>query len=163
MTDEKDKGGKLKIKIKKGKLKIKPITIGGKKLSDVLKAVSGVATIGAATTGLLGQPELALPLGIVAGVASGSGKIAEALGSGLPKEELMKLVKQGKLKRVGSKEECFNGNCLKTKGGLFKIDLEKNTRGKIVSKKASAAARKRMQERIKNGDTLFKKKTKIVT
>ena len=38
--------------------------------------------------------------------------------------------------------QVFHGNADKTTGGLTKSDLKKNDNGKIVSKKASAAAKK---------------------
>ena len=41
--------------------------------------------------------------------------------------------------------QVFHGNAYKTRGGLTKKDLMKNKHGRIVSKKASAAAKKRFK------------------
>jgi hypothetical protein len=43
---------------------------------------------------------------------------------------------------VGSRAQVLHGTAKKTSGGLVKKDLSKNDQGKIVSKKASAAAKK---------------------
>jgi len=43
---------------------------------------------------------------------------------------------------MGSRAQVFHGNADKTTGGLKKGDLKQNENGKIVSKKASAAAKK---------------------
>ena len=43
---------------------------------------------------------------------------------------------------IGSIAQVFHGNADKTSGGLKKGDLKQNDNGKIVSKKASAAAKK---------------------
>lgn len=43
---------------------------------------------------------------------------------------------------TGSRAQVFHGNADKTTGGLKKTDLKQNDNGKIVSKKASAAAKK---------------------
>jgi hypothetical protein len=43
---------------------------------------------------------------------------------------------------VGSRAQVMNGTADKTSGGLYKKDLEYNKYGKIVSKKASTAAKK---------------------
>ena len=43
---------------------------------------------------------------------------------------------------IGSRAQVFHGNADKTTGGLKKGDLKQNENGKIVSKKASAAAKK---------------------
>ena len=43
---------------------------------------------------------------------------------------------------VGSKLQVFRGTRTRTPGGLTKQDLVKNKRGKVVSKKSSAAAKK---------------------
>jgi hypothetical protein len=45
-------------------------------------------------------------------------------------------------KMYGSKLQVYRGKRTKTSGGLKKSDLKKNSRGRIVSKKASAAARR---------------------
>ena len=44
--------------------------------------------------------------------------------------------------KEGSRAEVFHGNKERTAGGLKKGDLMKNSSGKIVSKKAAAAAKK---------------------
>jgi len=49
----------------------------------------------------------------------------------------------GSHKRVGSKNEVFDGSARMTSGGLKKGDLMRNKRGKVVSKRMSAAAKKR--------------------
>merc|ERR1712190_380496 len=48
-------------------------------------------------------------------------------------------IAKGKLR----KSSVFRGTKVKTSGGLKKSDLTKNKAGKVVSKKASAAAKKR--------------------
>ena len=47
-----------------------------------------------------------------------------------------------KIKTVGTKAEVFNNKAKHTSGGLKKPDLIRNKGGKIVSKNASAAAKK---------------------
>jgi hypothetical protein len=42
-------------------------------------------------------------------------------------------------KLIGSKCEVYNGTARKTPGGLGRAELMKNSRGRIVSKKQSAA------------------------
>merc|ERR1719499_1655048 len=56
------------------------------------------------------------------------------------KMKAMKVSKIAKGKR--SKVSVFKGYKVKTVGGLKKSDLKKNKRGKVVSAKASAAAKK---------------------
>lgn len=46
-----------------------------------------------------------------------------------------------KIKRVGTRQEVFDGQALKTSGGLIKEDLILNSKGIAVSKKKSALAR----------------------
>lgn len=46
------------------------------------------------------------------------------------------------MKTFGSRAQVMHGNALKTAGGLRKKDLKYNKRGKIVSRKASSAAKK---------------------
>ena len=46
------------------------------------------------------------------------------------------------MKTVGSRAEVWHGTAKKTSGGLFKKDLKKNKRGRIVSKKMSNRAKK---------------------
>jgi hypothetical protein len=43
---------------------------------------------------------------------------------------------------IGSRAQVMHGNAIKTTGGLMKKDLKYNKQGKIVSKKASALAKK---------------------
>ena len=43
---------------------------------------------------------------------------------------------------VGSKRQVYNGTRKRTAGGLRKSDLTKNQRGRVVSKKASKAAKR---------------------
>ena len=70
------------------------------------------------------------------------------------------------MKTVGSRAEVFHGTAKKTSGGLFKKDLKKNKRGRIVSKKMSKRAKKekRLEKagfKTKKGKfTLFDKKKK---
>ena len=49
------------------------------------------------------------------------------------------------MKRVGTRIQVMNGIAKQTGGGLRKWDLIYNKRGKIVSKKMSSIAKKRMQ------------------
>ena len=51
--------------------------------------------------------------------------------------------KADKMPTFGSRAQVMNGTALKTRGDLFKKDLMKNKRGTIVSKKASAASKRR--------------------
>lgn len=44
--------------------------------------------------------------------------------------------------KVGSRAQVFHGTAERTSGGLKKNDLKRTKRGEIVSKKASAAAKK---------------------
>ena len=44
--------------------------------------------------------------------------------------------------KIGSRAQVMHGNAIKTTGGLMKKDLKYNKQGKIVSKKASALAKK---------------------
>ena len=53
----------------------------------------------------------------------------------------MAITKAGKNERL----RVMNGTLKQTSGGLRKKDLKKNKYGRIVSKKASAAAKKRMK------------------
>jgi hypothetical protein len=48
----------------------------------------------------------------------------------------------GKVTGVGSRSEVLHGKKLRTSGGLTKKDLFLNKRGRIVSRKASAAGKK---------------------
>merc|ERR1711977_724858 len=49
-----------------------------------------------------------------------------------------------------AKAVVFRGNKAKTVGGLVKTDIMKNSYGKLVSKKASAAGKKRYANTIKS-------------
>merc|ERR1712215_453959 len=66
------------------------------------------------------------------------------------KKKAMKVSKIARGKRA--KSSVFRGTKEKTSGGLKKSDLTKNKTGKIVSKKASEAAKKRFK---KNGLAKF--------
>ena len=74
---------------------------------------------------------------------------------------------------VGNRAQVFNGTADKTSGGLMKKDLFRDTNGRIRSKKASEAAKKRLaakghgfkkyvDEAKKNKGKKFKKMQKIV-
>merc|ERR1712086_988828 len=60
------------------------------------------------------------------------------------KKSAMKGMKRRAMKKsvVGKKRGVFSGARVKTVGGLKKSDLKKNKAGKIVSRKASDAAKK---------------------
>jgi hypothetical protein len=47
------------------------------------------------------------------------------------------------MKTIGTRAEVFHGTAVHTTGGLTKKDLKKNKFGRIVSKKASMASKKR--------------------
>merc|ERR1712096_275196 len=51
--------------------------------------------------------------------------------------------KATKVSKIGKRRSVFNGTKVKTQSGITKSDLKKNKAGKIVSKKASEAAKKR--------------------
>ena len=61
------------------------------------------------------------------------------------KRTVRKAKKPKKAKRVGKMWQVWKGTRERTAGGLKKKDLRMNKRGKIVSKKASANAQKRMK------------------
>merc|ERR1712050_304445 len=61
--------------------------------------------------------------------------------SGMKRRRAMKKSVVAKGKRA--KSSVFRGTKVKTSGGLQKTDLKKNKSGKVVSKKASDAAKKR--------------------
>jgi hypothetical protein len=46
------------------------------------------------------------------------------------------------MQKVGSRAQVMHGNAIQTAGGLKKKDLKYNSQGRIVSKKASLAAKK---------------------
>merc|ERR1711870_66023 len=54
----------------------------------------------------------------------------------------MKAMGAMKAMKVGKKFSVFSGNREKTSGGLKKSDLTKSKRGKVVSRKSSAAGKK---------------------
>merc|ERR1711985_52553 len=56
----------------------------------------------------------------------------------------------------------FRGSKVKTTGGLKQTDLVKNSRGKIVSKKASAAAKKRYATGLKGWISAVQKARKAL-
>lgn len=62
-------------------------------------------------------------------------------------------------RRVGTKEEVFNGEARQTAGGLTKADLLQNAQGRVVSKKASEAARSKIAQLVKSGGKPFAKRT----
>lgn len=71
----------------------------------------------------------------------------------------------GGAKAVGTKAEVFHGTARHTSGGLYKKDLMKTKKGRIVSKKKHAAGQKAIARLRKLGYTakkgkfqLFKKK-----
>ena len=49
--------------------------------------------------------------------------------------------KAPKHKRIGTRDDVYNGLCEHTKGGLTKEDLVLNSKGKVVSKKMSELAK----------------------
>ena len=53
------------------------------------------------------------------------------------------------VKSVGSRAQVFHGNAKKTSGGLSKGDLKKTKYGNIISKKASAASKKKYKNNAK--------------
>merc|ERR1712185_647370 len=65
----------------------------------------------------------------------------------------MKAMKKKAVSKIAkgkrAKSSVFKGGKEKTVGGLTKSDLVKNSRGKIVSKKSSAAAKKRYTKTTK--------------
>ncbi len=52
----------------------------------------------------------------------------------------------GKVKAVGTKAEVFHGTAKHTSGGLFKKDLVKTKRGRIVSRRKQAAGKKAIKK-----------------
>jgi hypothetical protein len=56
-----------------------------------------------------------------------------------------------KLKAVGTKAEVFHGTAKHTSGGLFKKDLVKTKRGRIVSRRKQAAGKKAIKNLRKLG------------
>ena len=48
------------------------------------------------------------------------------------------------MKRIGSRVQVMHGNAKMTGGGLRKKDLKYNKHGKIVSKKVSSMAKKKL-------------------
>lgn len=73
----------------------------------------------------------------------------------------------GKIKAKGTKAEVFHGTAKHTSGGLFKKDLMKTKRGRIVSRRKHAAGQKAIKNLRKLGYIakkgtfkLFSKKSK---
>lgn len=73
----------------------------------------------------------------------------------------------GKVKALGTKAEVFHGSAKHTSGGLFKKDLMKTKRGRIVSRRKHAAGQKAIKNLRKMGYIakkgtfkLFSKKSK---
>lgn len=58
------------------------------------------------------------------------------------KKKTMKKKTTSKIPAVGSKAQVWHGTAKHTSGGLYKKDLLKNKRGRIVSKRKVAAGRK---------------------
>jgi hypothetical protein len=56
-----------------------------------------------------------------------------------------------KLKALGTKAEVFHGTAKHTSGGLFKKDLVKTKRGRIVSRRKQAAGKKAIKNLRKLG------------
>merc|ERR1712032_894133 len=73
--------------------------------------------------------------------AMGAMKMAKAMKMGMKMKMAMKVSKIAKGKRA--RASVFGGSKVKTTSGLKKSDLKKNKSGKIVSIKASAAAKKK--------------------
>jgi hypothetical protein len=67
------------------------------------------------------------------------------------------------MKRVGTRVQVMHGNAKQTGGGLKKKDLKYNKHGKIVSKKASANATKKMKGGGQVGGTNIRMKTGNIT
>ena len=61
---------------------------------------------------------------------------------------------------IGSRRQVWNRSRVKTKSGLTRKDLKKNKRGRIVSKRVSARA-KRENRLVKNGYKTKKKTFKL--
>jgi hypothetical protein len=55
------------------------------------------------------------------------------------------------MQAVGSRIQVYHGTAAHTSGGLTKKDLFMNKRGRIVSKKASAAGKKAFSRLVKAG------------
>jgi len=53
-----------------------------------------------------------------------------------------------RIKTIGSRDDVYSGNAKKTSGGLTKDMLCLNTKGKVVSKKASAAGRRAYSQHL---------------
>merc|ERR1719356_216813 len=68
-----------------------------------------------------------------------------------------------RVSKIGKKSSVFRGTKEKTIGSLKKADLKKNKRGKIVSKKAAAAALKKPgYKKILAWSTAFKQARKAL-
>jgi len=64
----------------------------------------------------------------------------------------------GAMKAIGSKAEVYHGTAKHTSGGLYKKDLMKTKRGRIVSKRKHAAGQKAIKRLRKLGYTAKKGK-----
>merc|ERR1711977_492928 len=89
-------------------------------------------------------------LGSVLGLRGGAAMTAM---KAMKKSAAMKAMKAMKVSKIAKgkykKALVFRGSKEKTSGGLKKSDLIKNANGKIVSKKASAVAKKRFGSTLK--------------
>merc|ERR1712138_276555 len=78
----------------------------------------------------------------------------------------MKAMKKKKVTKIAhgkmARAVVFRGNKEKTVGGMKSTDLIKNSQGKIVSKKASAHAKKVRYANIKNWIMALKKARKVL-
>merc|ERR1711977_375391 len=92
----------------------------------------------------LDEDELASVLGLRGGAAMKAMKAMAAM-KAMKKSTRMSKIAKGKFKNA----LVFRGTKAKTSSGLTKGDLIKNANGKIVSKKQSAAAKKRFGSTIK--------------
>merc|ERR1719160_905502 len=92
----------------------------------------------------LDEDELASVLGLRGGAAMKAMKAMAAM-KAMKKSTRMSKIAKGKFKNA----LVFRGTEAKTSSGLTKGDLIKNANGKIVSKKQSAAAKKRFGSTIK--------------
>merc|ERR1712028_220297 len=98
------------------------------------------------------RPLLSLPLSIM---------VAKAMRAAMKAVKAMKAMKRRAMKKSviakgkRGKSSVFRGSKVKTVGGLTKAGLMKNKRGKVVSKKASANAKKNFK-RISGWTTAFK-------
>merc|ERR1711904_136785 len=103
----------------------------------------------------LDDDELGSVLGLRGGAAMKAMKAMKAMAAmkAMKKSAAMKAMKAMKVSKIAKgkykKALVFRGSKEKTSGGLKKSDLIKNANGKIVSKKASAVAKKRFGSTLK--------------